>query len=111
VFRAWLGGNNWYVPLMPMSSTAFIVFTLYMIPDPATTPLVRWRQIVFGLSVAILYGLLQIMHVVFGLFIALVVICAIRGISIAIYTAFLQRPAEPSSEAARVSAPQLVAAT
>src|SRR5262245_59624045 len=27
------------VPLMPMTSAAFIVFTLYMIPDPATTPL------------------------------------------------------------------------
>ena len=29
------------VPLMPMTSAAFIVFTLYMIPDPATTPLSR----------------------------------------------------------------------
>jgi hypothetical protein len=27
------------VPLTPMTSAAFILFTLYMIPDPATTPL------------------------------------------------------------------------
>ena len=39
VFRAWFFGTPLFVPLMPMTSAAFILFTLYMIPDPATTPL------------------------------------------------------------------------
>ena len=38
--RAWYFGSPPLVPLVPMTSAAFIVFTLYMIPDPATTPLV-----------------------------------------------------------------------
>ena len=84
VFRAWLGGNAWYVPLMPMSSAGFILFTLYMIPDPATTPIIRWRQLAFGGSVAIVYAALQMMHVVFGLFLALILVSATRGLLIAV---------------------------
>ncbi|GAB6068473.1 hypothetical protein JCM13664_17930 [Methylothermus subterraneus] len=89
---AWLGGFllqaaircalfdiPWQVPLVPMTSAAFILFTLYMIPDPATTPLNPYRQVWFGLAVAAVYGLLQALHVVFGLFIALFLVCALRG--------------------------------
>ena len=42
--RAYLSGTPHLVPFMPMTSAAFIVFTLYMVPDPATTPLKPWRQ-------------------------------------------------------------------
>ena len=82
VVRAALGGTPAFVPLMPMTSAAFIIFTLYMIPDPATTPLAPGRQVLFGLSVAVVYGCLQALHVVFGLFYALLVVCAIRGLSL-----------------------------
>lgn len=84
VFRSWLAGNAWFVPLMPMSSAAFILFTLYMVPDPATTPLAASRQVLFGLSVAIVYGALQMMHVVFGLFLALTIVCALRGLAMVV---------------------------
>jgi enediyne biosynthesis protein E5 len=80
LFRSWLYGNHWYIPLVPMTSAAFIVFTLYMVPDPATTPLNPRRQLLFGLAVALVYGILQISHVVFGLFIALALVCTLRGI-------------------------------
>ena len=89
--RAWLDGVPWYVPMMPMSSAAFIIFTLYMIPDPATSPLVWWRQVLFATAVAVLYGFLVITQNVFGLFLALFGVCLVRGVSIAIYTWFLQR--------------------
>ncbi|MFN0056796.1 MAG: enediyne biosynthesis protein UnbU [Planctomycetales bacterium] len=82
VFRSWLAGNAWYVPLMPMSSAAFILFTLYMVPDPATTPLQPTRQVLFGLAVAAVYGALQMLHVVFGLFLALTIVCALRGLGL-----------------------------
>lgn len=84
VFRAWLAGNDWFVPLMPMSSAAFILFTLYMIPDPATTPVAVGRQIWFGASVAVVYAVIQMLHIVFGLFLALTFVCAARGVLIAL---------------------------
>ena len=79
--RAYLSGTPYLVPFMPMTSAAFIVFTLYMVPDPATTPLKPWRQAVFGFSVAMVYGVIQMLHLVFGLFFALLIVCAIRGLS------------------------------
>jgi hypothetical protein len=85
VFRARMFGTPFYVPLMPMTSAAFIIFTLYMIPDPATTPLKPSRQVLFGFSVAVVYGVLQLLHLVFGLFFALLIVCAIRGLSLHVW--------------------------
>ena len=82
LIRAKLFGAPFFVPLMPMTSAAFIVFTLYMIPDPATTPLKPARQALFGFSVAMLYAISQVLHIVFGLFFALLAVCAIRGLSL-----------------------------
>ena len=82
IVRAKLFGTPFFVPLMPMTSAAFIIFTLYMIPDPATTPLKPARQALFGFSVAMVYGILQMLHLVFGLFFALLIVCAIRGLSL-----------------------------
>ena len=101
--RAQLYGFPPAVPLMPMTSAAFIVFTLYMIPDPATTPLHKWRQVLFGFSVAMVYGWIQMMHWVFGLFFALVAVCLVRGISLHLYYAFKgqkELPAQPAPVAA-----------
>jgi enediyne biosynthesis protein E5 len=80
--RSWLFGIPWIVPLMPMTGTAFILFTLYMIPDPATTPLEWKRQVAFGLLVAAAYGFLLSQHVVFGLFLALIGVCLLRGLAL-----------------------------
>lgn len=82
VVRANLFGIPFFVPLVPMTSAAFIIFTLYMIPDPATTPFKPARQALFGFAVAMVYGTLQMLHLVFGLFFALVIVCAIRGLSL-----------------------------
>ncbi len=66
--------------LVPMTGVAFILYTFYMVTDPATTPAGRREQIVFGLSVAAVYGLLMMAHVVFGLFFALTIVCTFRGL-------------------------------
>jgi hypothetical protein len=65
-----------------------------MIPDPATTPLKWWRQILFAASVAAVYALLLSTHIVFGLFLSLGIVCAVRGISIQLYTLYLKRRGE-----------------
>src|SRR5258708_40256617 len=70
------------VPFLPMTSAGFILFSLYMIPDPATTPIKPLRQALFGASVAVLYAVLFVQHVVFGLFIALALTSLIRGASL-----------------------------
>jgi hypothetical protein len=84
--RSFMFGIPWIVPLMPMTSAAFVLFTLYMLPDPATTPLDRKQQICFGLVVAACYGVLLSLHIVFGLFVSLFLICLLRGGAL-----FLQR--------------------
>jgi hypothetical protein len=73
-----------------MTSAGFILFSLYMIPDPATTPIKRARQVAFGFSVATIYALLLVVHVVYGLFIALALTSATRGLSLHVY-ALLKR--------------------
>src|SRR5215471_7796682 len=75
------------VPFVPVTSAAFTLFTLFMIPDPATTPIKPARQVAFGLVIAAIYGLLFVAHVVFGLFIALCLSSAGRGIGLYIIAA------------------------
>ena len=113
VVRAWYFGTPLYVPLMPMSSAAFIVFTLYMVPDPATTPLKPWRQAAFGFAVAMVYGVIQISHLVFGLFFALVTVCAIRGLSLHVWSLLGKFPAKPITKPVepKSSAPALQPST
>ena len=90
---AWLGGfiaqaalrslffdTPFEAGLIPMTGVAFILYTFYMVTDPATTPSGRREQIAFGLSVAAVYGLLLATHVVFGLFFSLTIVCAVRGL-------------------------------
>lgn len=89
--RSAIAGRLSPAPFVPMTSAAFILFTLYMIPDPATTPIARNRQIAFGASVAIVYGALQLAHIVYGLFIALVIVSACRGLGLYAFEAFRNR--------------------
>ncbi|HEY0606952.1 MAG TPA: RnfABCDGE type electron transport complex subunit D [Herpetosiphonaceae bacterium] len=92
---AWLGGfaaqalirNLFFgtpvvAGLVPMTGVAFILFTFYMITDPGTTPFDRRGQIGFGLSVALVYGILLIFNIVFGLFFALTIVCTLRGLQL-----------------------------
>ena len=93
LIAAWLGGfvaqaalrslfldAAFGAALIPMTGVAFILYTFYMVTDPATTPEARRDQIVFGLSVAAVYGLLMVAHMVFGLFFALTIVCTFRGL-------------------------------
>ncbi len=90
LLRSWLFGSPALTMLVPMTSVAFILFTMYMIPDPATIPLDPIRQAAFGFAVAAVYGLLQELHIVFGLFLALVIVCALRGAGL-YWAAFLRQ--------------------
>lgn len=86
--RSWYFETSWIVPLTPMTSAAFMVFTLYMIPDPATTPVKPLQQVLFGIAIAGVYGMLLVSHMVYGLFIALALVCALRGVSLYAWAAW-----------------------
>ena len=79
LIRALIHGGPILAGLAPMTGFAFILFTFYMVTDPATTPEGRWQQCCFGAFVGAAYGLLMELHIVFGLFFALVLASTARG--------------------------------
>jgi len=82
LLRAWWFGDNVWAPLGTMTGVAFILFTNYMITDPATTPS-RWsRQVFFGLGAAAIYGVLIVAQVSYAIFFCLILTCALRGLGI-----------------------------
>ncbi|MEV4740982.1 enediyne biosynthesis protein UnbU [Streptomyces sp. NPDC049555] len=74
---AWILGA-----LGPMTGVAFVLYTNYMISDPGTTPVAPRRQVAFGLGIAAAYGALMALHITFGLFFALGIVCAVRWLAL-----------------------------
>ncbi|SDJ97733.1 NQR2, RnfD, RnfE family [Actinopolyspora mzabensis] len=66
--------------LASMTGVAFILFTNYMVTDPATTPSKPASQLAFGSGVAVFYGLLTGASIAYGLFFATAGVCLIRGV-------------------------------
>lgn len=91
--RSWLFGMPWPVPLMPMFGAAFLVFTLYMIPDPATSPIGWKAQVAFGAAIPLVYSVLISSHRVYGVFLSLLIVSAVRGAYLYL-RAWLSRPAQ-----------------
>src|SRR5262249_30546193 len=100
VIAGWLGGFAlqaalrsllFHTPLVagltPMTGVAFVLYTFYMVTDPATTPGRPWAQLAFGAAVAAAYGLLMAAHVVYGLFFSLTTVCALRGLGLYVLAA------------------------
>jgi Na+-translocating ferredoxin:NAD+ oxidoreductase RnfD subunit len=106
--RHFLLGNLFWPSLNPMTGVAFLLFTYYMVTDPATTPVSARGQIAFGASVAAAYGVLMAFHVVFGLFFALSAVCVLRG-ALLWAKGWLAKPSEMSEM--EVPVPALVERT
>lgn len=79
VIRTKIFGTDTIAALGPMTGVAFLLFTFYMVSDPSTTPFKKRNQIIFGASVALVYGILMELHIVFDLFFSLLIVCSIRG--------------------------------
>jgi len=76
---------------MPATGIPAWIFTFYMVPDPATTPNARWPQFLFGAAVGLVYLVLVSLHVANGLFYALTIVCAFRGLGQLIIALTTQR--------------------
>jgi hypothetical protein len=92
--RHLLLGTELLPSLNPMTGVAFLLFTFYMVTDPATTPTTVRGQVAFGACVATAYGALMAAHVIFGLFFALSLVCAARGLGMGLQGFVEQRSAQ-----------------
>ena len=82
--RSQIQGTPFVAAILPVTGMAFLLFTFYMVTDPATTPRAPLPQFLFGLAVAATYGCLMAAHVVFGLFFSLLIVCSLRGMGMMI---------------------------
>jgi hypothetical protein len=62
-----------------MTGVAFVLFTNYMVTDPGTSPSKPASQMAFGAGVAVVYGILMVAHIAYGIFLATAIVCLIRG--------------------------------
>lgn len=104
VVRALVFDARLATALMPMTGVAFILYTFYMVTDPGTTPSLPRRQVAFGLAVAGVYGALQLLHVAFGLFFALLIVCTARGVGLNVLAWRASRAAVPAPAPVAVGA-------
>ncbi len=100
LLRAAVAGTPLAAGLVPMTGVAFILFTFYMITDPATTPGGTAGQVAFGLGCALAYAGLMLLHVVFGLFFALTITSGARAVAV-----YARSWAAATAEPAPVPAP------
>jgi putative Ca2+/H+ antiporter (TMEM165/GDT1 family) len=78
--RHWLWGVQLFSALGPMTGVAFVLFTNYMITDPGTSPSKARSQFIFGSAIGVVYGVLMFFNIVYTLFFATSIVCALRGI-------------------------------
>lgn len=79
VVRGLLFGTSIPAALGMATGVAFVLYTNYMVTDPGTTPSKPASQFAFGAGIAVVYGLLMVAHIAYGLFFATAAVCLIRG--------------------------------
>jgi hypothetical protein len=109
-------GVSLFSALGVMTGVAFLLFSNYMISDPGTTPSKPIPQFIFGGGVAFFYAVLMEANVVFTLFFAVVVTCAVRGAgwwAVHLYKKYLapgEAPSQGATAAAAAAEPAKLAA-
>lgn len=69
--RTALGQGGFVFSLGPMTGAEFALFTFVMLPDPKASPPTRGWRIVWGLSIAVLDGILRYLEIRYSVFYAL----------------------------------------
>ena len=119
---AWVGGFvvqaavrsqvldvSFLAALAPMTGIAFLLFTFYMVTDPATAPSSFRSQVAFGLGMAAAYGVFVSSHLVFGFFFGLSAVCIVRGSYLALAASSIPALAPLGGDATRVIRTQTTA--
>ncbi|MBW4699268.1 MAG: RnfABCDGE type electron transport complex subunit D [Aphanocapsa lilacina HA4352-LM1] len=99
IVRSLIADTPMTAALFPMTGTVFVLYTLYMCSDPGTTPSDPKGQVLFGFSLAATYGLLMSLHVPFGFFFALTLVCIVRGLGLYVqsWNERTERPGAPKA--------------
>jgi Na+-translocating ferredoxin:NAD+ oxidoreductase RnfD subunit len=93
--RAWFVETPVSAELITLTGIPMVLFTLYMITDPQTSPSRLRSQIIFGVGIAVAYSALLLLHVQYMMFYSVTVVCGIRGLFLAV--ASMRAPAtEPA---------------
>lgn len=103
VFRAWLFNGPIAAELVILTGIPMVLFTLYMITDPQTSPGRLRSQILFGAGIACAYSLLLVLHVQYTMFYSVMLVCAVRGAALAAYN-LLAPAAKPEPAPVTVTA-------
>ena len=80
LLRMALGQGGLVFALGPMTGAEFALFTFSMLPDPKTCPPTRAGRVGWGLSIAIMDGVLRYLEIRYSMFYALFVHCAMLPI-------------------------------
>jgi Na+-translocating ferredoxin:NAD+ oxidoreductase RnfD subunit len=76
LLRMALGQGGLVFALGPLTGAEFALFTFSMLPDPKTCPPTRVGRIVWGLSIAVMDGVLRYLEIRYSMFYALFTHCA-----------------------------------
>jgi len=105
IFRSWRMDTPLAGQLVPLTGLAVVLFTLYMITDPQTSPSNKRSQIVFGGGIALAYSLLfDIFHLQYTMFYAVTIACATRGLLL-----YIDSKRDPSPQPVTMAKPEPVA--
>ena len=77
LLRMALGQGGLVFALGPMTGAEFALFTFSMLPDPKTSPPTRAGRVGWGLSIAVMDGVLRYLEVRYSMFYSLFAHCAI----------------------------------
>ncbi len=80
LLRMALGQGGLVFAIGPMTGAEFALFTFVMMPDPKTSPPTRRGRIAWGISIAVLDGILRFMEIRYSMFYALFLHTAILPI-------------------------------
>jgi len=78
--RSWIFGYPFPGQLVVLTGIPMVLFTLYMITDPQTSPSPLRSQILYGSGIALAYSVLLALHVQYTMFYSVTAICLIRGL-------------------------------
>ena len=78
--RSWRMDTPFVGQISVLSGVAMVLFTLYMITDPQTSPSKLRSQIIFGSGIAVAYSFLLDFHVQYTIFYSVTIVCGIRGV-------------------------------
>jgi hypothetical protein len=78
--RAWYYHSPVTTELVVLTGIPMVLFTLYMITDPQTSPSPLRSQLVFGAGIACAYSLLINLRVQYTMFYSVTLVCSLRGL-------------------------------